>query len=71
MSYVKPKKHLGQHFLTDQHVARSIAETLQITEPTSTPKKAIASNMPVPRAAPSCPPMSRIKLYFAGEYKQL
>jgi 16S rRNA (adenine1518-N6/adenine1519-N6)-dimethyltransferase len=34
MSYVKPKKHLGQHFLTDQHVARSIAETLQITEPT-------------------------------------
>ena len=34
MSYVKPKKHLGQHFLTDQHVARSIAETLRISEPT-------------------------------------
>lgn len=34
MSYVKPKKHLGQHFLTDQHIARSIAETLRISEPT-------------------------------------
>jgi 16S rRNA (adenine1518-N6/adenine1519-N6)-dimethyltransferase len=25
---VKPKKHLGQHFLTDKHVAQRIAETL-------------------------------------------
>lgn len=26
--YVKPKKHLGQHFLTDQSVARAIVESL-------------------------------------------
>ncbi len=26
--YVKPKKHLGQHFLTDQNIARRIAEAL-------------------------------------------
>lgn len=26
--YVKPKKHLGQHFLTDQHIARRIADSL-------------------------------------------
>lgn len=28
MAYVKPKKALGQHFLTDQHVAERIAATL-------------------------------------------
>jgi len=26
--YVKPKKHLGQHFLTDQAVARSIVDAI-------------------------------------------
>lgn len=26
--YVKPKKHLGQHFLTDQNIARRIADSL-------------------------------------------
>jgi 16S rRNA (adenine1518-N6/adenine1519-N6)-dimethyltransferase len=26
---VKPKKHLGQHFLTDLNIARKIAQTLQ------------------------------------------
>ena len=34
MSYVKPKKHFGQHFLTDMDVAQRITETLPITEPT-------------------------------------
>lgn len=28
MSYVRPKKHLGQHFLTDTSIARRIAESL-------------------------------------------
>ncbi len=28
-SYVRPKKALGQHFLTDQRIARSIVEALQ------------------------------------------
>ncbi|SDB59739.1 16S rRNA (adenine1518-N6/adenine1519-N6)-dimethyltransferase [Flavobacteriaceae bacterium MAR_2010_188] len=27
---VKPKKHLGQHFLTDQNIAKKIAETLSL-----------------------------------------
>ncbi len=27
---VKPKKHLGQHFLTDQNIAQKIAETLSL-----------------------------------------
>ncbi len=27
---VKPKKHLGQHFLTDPNIARKIAQTLQL-----------------------------------------
>ena len=26
--YVKPKKHLGQHFLTDLSIAKKIADTL-------------------------------------------
>ena len=25
---VRPKKHLGQHFLTDQNIAQNIADTL-------------------------------------------
>jgi len=29
MAFVKPKKHLGQHFLTDKNIARKIAGTLQ------------------------------------------
>jgi 16S rRNA (adenine1518-N6/adenine1519-N6)-dimethyltransferase len=29
MSYVKPKKHLGQHFLTDKNIAQKIAGILQ------------------------------------------
>ena len=28
MSFVKPKKNLGQHFLTDQNIARKIVESL-------------------------------------------
>ncbi|RYG38584.1 MAG: 16S rRNA (adenine(1518)-N(6)/adenine(1519)-N(6))-dimethyltransferase, partial [Chitinophagaceae bacterium] len=28
MDQVKAKKHLGQHFLTDENIARKIAETL-------------------------------------------
>ena len=32
MNYVKPKKALGQHFLTDLSVARRIAATLDHTE---------------------------------------
>ena len=27
--YVKPKKHLGQHFLTDLSVAKRIADSLR------------------------------------------
>ncbi len=30
MSKVKPKKHLGQHFLTDKNIARKIARSLQL-----------------------------------------
>lgn len=30
MASVKPKKHLGQHFLTDQNIARKIVEALDI-----------------------------------------
>ena len=30
MHKVKPKKHLGQHFLTDRNIARKIARTLQL-----------------------------------------
>ncbi len=30
--YVKPKKHLGQHFLKDLSIAQRIAETLPLTE---------------------------------------
>jgi 16S rRNA (adenine1518-N6/adenine1519-N6)-dimethyltransferase len=30
MSKVKPKKHLGQHFLTDTNIAQKIANTLQL-----------------------------------------
>lgn len=29
MSYIKPKKRLGQHFLTDNNIARKIANSLQ------------------------------------------
>jgi len=28
MNYVKPKKHLGQHFLKDENIARDIAESM-------------------------------------------
>lgn len=28
MNYVRPKKHLGQHFLKDENIARKIAESL-------------------------------------------
>lgn len=28
MSFVKPKKHLGQHFLSDQNIARKIVDSL-------------------------------------------
>lgn len=31
--YVKPKKQLGQHFLTDMGIARRIAETLPLQGP--------------------------------------
>ncbi|HFX18248.1 MAG TPA: 16S rRNA (adenine(1518)-N(6)/adenine(1519)-N(6))-dimethyltransferase RsmA, partial [Flavobacteriales bacterium] len=30
MAKVKPKKHLGQHFLTDKNIAQKIAQTLQL-----------------------------------------
>lgn len=30
---VRPKKHLGQHFLTDQNIARKIVDTLSGTIP--------------------------------------
>ncbi len=29
MGAVRPKKHLGQHFLHDQHIAQRIVEALQ------------------------------------------
>jgi len=34
MTYVKPKKYLGQHFLVDQEIAKNITEGLRIKEPT-------------------------------------
>lgn len=33
MNHVKPKKHLGQHFLTDMSIARRIAASLPLEEP--------------------------------------
>jgi len=35
------------------------------------PRNAIISNTPLPYETPSSPPISFIKLYLAGEYKQL
>lgn len=35
MHYVKPKKHLGQHFLRDLNVARSTAELIQAPDHTA------------------------------------
>lgn len=35
MTQVKAKKYLGQHFLKDLEVARRIAESLELSEPTS------------------------------------
>ena len=32
MNYVKPKKHLGQHFLKDKNIAHKIAQTLQTNQ---------------------------------------
>ena len=34
MTYVKPKKYLGQHFLVDQEIAKNITDGLRIKEPT-------------------------------------
>ena len=34
MNKVRPKKHLGQHFLNDENVAKNIAESLIINAPT-------------------------------------
>jgi 16S rRNA (adenine1518-N6/adenine1519-N6)-dimethyltransferase len=34
MNKVRPKKHLGQHFLHDEQIAQDIAESLIIKEPT-------------------------------------
>lgn len=31
-SFVQPKKHLGQHFLKDDNIARKIVDSLQLTE---------------------------------------
>lgn len=33
MTYVAPKKHLGQHFLRDENIARKIAESLDMHTP--------------------------------------
>jgi 16S rRNA (adenine1518-N6/adenine1519-N6)-dimethyltransferase len=33
MNFVKPKKNLGQHFLTDQNIARKIVDSLGSTAP--------------------------------------
>ena len=33
MSFVKPKKNLGQHFLTDQNIARKIVDSLEAKVP--------------------------------------
>ena len=32
MSFIKPKKRLGQHFLTDNNIARKIANSLQVQD---------------------------------------
>lgn len=32
MAAVKPKKHLGQHFLTDQNIAQKIVESLELED---------------------------------------
>jgi len=32
MTFVSPKKHLGQHFLRDENIARKIADSLQHTQ---------------------------------------
>ena len=32
MSYIKPKKRLGQHFLTDHNIARKIVNSLQVQD---------------------------------------
>ena len=32
MSYIKPKKRLGQHFLTDNNIARKITNALQVND---------------------------------------
>jgi len=34
MQKVRPKKHLGQHFLTDQQIARNIVDLLQLPQAT-------------------------------------
>jgi 16S rRNA (adenine1518-N6/adenine1519-N6)-dimethyltransferase len=31
-AFVRPKKHLGQHFLTDDNIARKIVDSLQLTD---------------------------------------
>lgn len=33
MNFVRPKKNLGQHFLTDQNIARKIVDSLEATIP--------------------------------------
>ena len=33
MNKVRPKKHLGQHFLNDENIAKNIAESLMIDKP--------------------------------------
>ncbi len=35
MKQVRAKKHLGQHFLTDLTIAKNIANSLELTEPTT------------------------------------
>ncbi|HRB40903.1 MAG TPA: 16S rRNA (adenine(1518)-N(6)/adenine(1519)-N(6))-dimethyltransferase, partial [Bacteroidia bacterium] len=32
MNMVKPKKHLGQHFLTDKNIANTIVDSLTSTQ---------------------------------------
>ena len=32
MNYIRPKKRLGQHFLTDNNIARKIANSLQVQD---------------------------------------
>lgn len=36
MAYVRPKKHLGQHFLKDENIARKIVDSLKSTDSYST-----------------------------------